>query len=33
MNRNKIRSTVHPKNEFKNLHNANFFQVKICIFQ
>ena len=33
MNRNKIRLIVHPKNEFKNVQNANFFQVKLCLFR
>ena len=33
MDQNKIGSIVHPKNEFKNLQNANFFQVKTCIFR
>ena len=33
MNQNKIGLIVHPKNEFKNVQNANFFQAKICIFR
>ena len=28
MNQNKIRSIVYPKNDFKNVQNANFFSSK-----
>ena len=30
MNWTKIALIVRPKNEFKNLQNANLFQIKIC---